>query len=216
MNNSIFVPTKINTSTLNHPPATTHKSAACKRRRDSSKHEAILHATRLLIEENGYGSLSIKSIASKANVSRNVLYNWWSGDKNRIVEEALLPNVKEWVTPDNGNFKDDIDDFLELTIDAIHRPNVLKGFLILAAEVINNEDELEQTTKYFRAPYARMVSQIIKNAEARDEIMIGLDPKNVAQIISGSVLQFAISKNPGRRRSKSVLSDFVIKLAAKE
>lgn len=192
------------------------KDSCAGRRRDSTKHQAILQATRLLIEEKGYRGLSVKSIATKAGVSRNVLYNWWGGEINRIVEEALLPNVKEWTTPDTGNFKDDIEAFLELTIEAINRPNVLKGFLILAAEVVNNEDELQQTTKYFRAPYALMVGKIIKRAEARNEIIDGLAPKHIAQLISGTVMQFAISKTPGRRRGKTVLLDFVLTLAAKK
>lgn len=192
------------------------KSGNVSRRRDSSKHQDILQATRVLIEENGYRGLSLTSIASKAGVSRNVLYNWWGGEINRIVEEALLPNVKEWTTPNHGNFKDDIDEFLELTIDSINRPNVLKGFLLLAAEVVNNEDELEQTTKYFRAPFARMVGEIIKRAESRDEIIKDLNPKHIAQLISGSVMQFAISKNPGRRRSKAILLEFVMTLATKK
>lgn len=185
------------------------------RRRDSTKHQDILQATRLLVEEKGYRGLSLKLIATKAGVSRNVLYNWWGGEINRIVEEALLPNVKEWSIPDHGNFKDDIEEFIELTIESIHRPNVLKGFLILAAEVVNDEEELKQTTKYFRAPYARMVGNILKNAEARDEITPGLDSKHVAQLISGSIMQFAISKTPGRRRSKTVLTDFLLKLTSK-
>lgn len=167
------------------------------------------------MEENGLRGLSLKKIAAKANVSRNVLYTWWDGDINRIVEEALLPNVEEWPTPDCGNFKDDIEAFLDLTIEAIHKPNVLKGFLILAAETVSNENELKQTTQYFRAPYSRLVKKIIKNAEARNEITPGLDSKHIAQIISGSVLQFAVSKNPGRRRTKVVLSELVQKLASK-
>lgn len=185
------------------------------RRRDSSKHQSILQATRELVEEIGYRALSIKAIASRANVSRNVLYNWWDGDIRRIVEESLLPNVNQWPTPDNGNFKDDIEQFLELTINAIHKPNVLKGFLILASEIANDKDELVQTSKYFRAPYARMVRKILKNAEARDEITQGMDAKHIAQMISGSVLQFAISKNPGRRKTKVILSEFVMKIVAK-
>jgi AcrR family transcriptional regulator len=209
------VPIKTTTSKLKNSAANQPKTLVAGRRRDSTKHQAILQATRLLIEEKGYRGLSLKSIAAKAEVSRNVLYNWWGGEINRIVEEALLPNVKEWNTPDTGNFKDDIEAFLELTIEAIHRPNVLKGFLILAAEVVNNEDELQQTTKYFRAPYARMVGKIIKRAEARNEILDGLDPKHIAQLISGTVMQFAISKTPGRRRGKAVLLEFVMKLAAK-
>jgi len=191
------------------------KESRAGRRRDSTKHQAILQATRELVEEKGYRSLSLKSIASKSKVSRNVLYNWWDGDVKRIVEEALLPNVKEWPMPDNGNFKDDIEQFLEMTIDAIHKPNVLKGFLILASEIVNDKDELEQTSKYFRAPYAHMVGKIIKNAEKRNEIAMDLEAKHIAQIISGSVLQFAISKNPGRRKAKTVLCEFVLKIASK-
>lgn len=185
------------------------------RRRDSSKHQAILQATRELIVEQGYRGLSLKQIATRAKVSRNVLYNWWDGQINHIVEEALLPNVREWVLPDTGNFKDDMDAFLDLTIDAIHKPHVLKGFLTIAAEIISDQDELRETSRYFRAPYAKLVSTIIKRAEAREEIKADLNPNHLAQIISGSVLQFAISKNPGRRVAKTVLLDVVTTLAKK-
>lgn len=207
------MPSKI--SALKSNTSLPKKESSAGRRRDSTKHEAILQATRELIEEKGYRALSLKSIASRSKVSRNVLYNWWEGNINLIIEEALLPNINQWPTPDNGNFKDDIEQFLELTIDALHQPNVLKGFLILASEVANNNDELAQSNKYFRAPYARMVSKIIKNAEQRNEIASGLQAKYIAQIVSGSVLQFAISKNPGRRKAKAVLSELILQIASK-
>ena len=207
------VPSKLPYSSLSKPAR--KKERANSRRRDGTKHQAILQATRELLEEKGFTALTLTSIASRSKVSRNVLYNWWEGDINRIVEEALLPNVKQWPMPDNGNFKADIEQFLELTIEAMHKPNVLKGVLILAAEVAHDKSELTQTSKYFRAPYARMVSQIIKNAEKRDEIAKGLEAKHIARMISGSVLQFAISKNPGKRKTKAILSEYVLKIAAK-
>ncbi|MBL4672587.1 MAG: TetR/AcrR family transcriptional regulator [Arenicella sp.] len=191
------------------------KDASSGRRRDSTKHQAILQATRELLDDKGYRALSLKSIASRSKVSRNVLYNWWNGDINSIVEESLLPDVSAWPMPDNGNFRQDIEQFLSLTIDAIHKPNVLKGILILASEVANDKNQLTQTSRYFRAPYARMVARIIKNAERRDEITKGLESKVIAQMLSGSVMQFAISKNPGRRKTKMVLCQFVMKIAAK-
>lgn len=205
----------MSTPTTLRPTQRKSTSQNAGRRRDCSKHIAILQATRELVEEKGYSGLTIKAIATRAKVSRNVLYNWWDGEINRIAEEALLPNVAEWETPNNGNFKDDIEDFLDLTIEAIHKPNVLKGFLTLAAEIVNDKQELIETTRYFRAPYARLVGKIIKRAEARGEICEGLDSKHIAQIISGSVMQFAISKNPGRRNTKVVLSKLVQKLASK-
>jgi AcrR family transcriptional regulator len=195
---------------------TRNKDATTGRRRDCTKHEAILQATRELIVEKGYRSLSLKSISSRSKVSRNVLYNWWDGDIRRIVEEALLPNVEAWAMPDNGNFKQDIEQFLELTIDAIHKPDVLKGFLILKSEIANDKDQLSQTSRYFRAPHAKLLGRIIKNAEQRDEITKGLEPKHIAQMISGSVMQFAISNTLGRRKTKAVLCEFVLKIAAKQ
>lgn len=188
----------------------------CSRRRDSTKHQAILQATRELLDEKGYRELTIKAIAGRAKVSRNVLYNWWGGRVNQIVEEALLPNVRAWTVPDHGNFKEDVEALLELTIEAIHRPNVLRGFLVLAAEIVNDRQELTETSRYFRAPYAELMGKIIKRAEQRGEITVGLNPKHMAQIISGTVMQFAISKNPGRRKAKEVLSSVLQTLAAKQ
>jgi AcrR family transcriptional regulator len=204
--------------TVNSKPQnlTANKDASSGRRRDSTKHQAILQATRELLAEKGYGALSLKSIASRSKVSRNVLYNWWDGDIRRIIEEALLPNVETWTMPDNGNFKQDIEQFIELTIDAFHKPNVLKGFLILKSVIADDKDQLIQTSRYFRAPHAKLLGRIIKNAEQRDEITTGLEPKHIAQMISGSVMQFAISKTIGRRKTKQVLCQFLNKIAAKE
>jgi len=104
-NSGINVPSK--TTALKPSKPLRKKESNAGRRRDSTKHRDILQATRELVEEKGYRSLSLKAIASRSNVSRNVLYNWWDGDIRHIVEEALLPNVKEWSMPNTGNFKDD-------------------------------------------------------------------------------------------------------------
>jgi len=185
------------------------------RRRDSTKHHAILQATRELVEEKGYRGVTLKAIASRAKVSRNVLYNWWGGEINKIVEEALLPNVREWEMPNHGNFEEDIEALIGLTIDAIHKPNVLKGILILASEIVSDDNELIKTSRYFRAPYAQLMGTIIQRAEQRGEIIEGLNPKHLAQMVSGTILQFAISKKPGRRKAKKVLLEMLKQLLLK-
>ena len=175
-----------------------------------------MDATRELAEENGIRGLNLKLIANRANVSRNVLYNWWGGEISKIVEDALLPKVSEWPIPDNGNFKDDLEELLERSIDAVHNPTVLKGFLFLAAEVARENDKLDDTSRHFRAPYAKLVQKIIRSAEQRGEITINLDSKIdaklIAQIMSGTILQLAISQSLGKRQAKRALSDVVCKL----
>lgn len=191
------------------------QTARVGRRRDGTKYQDIIEATRELMGEVGFRGLSLSAIASRANVSRNVLYNWWNGDVSRIVEEALLPDVREWPVPNTGAFESDIDQFLDITIDAIHKPGVLKGFLSLAAEIVDDTAQLSETSRYFRAPYARLLAQILRQAESRDEIDCDLDPNHLAQIISGSVLQFSISKKPGRRNTKAILLKTIQKLVSK-
>lgn len=177
----------------------------------------MLQATRELVDESGYRSLSIKAIASRAGVSRNVLYNWWDGDLQHIVEEALLPNVSEWPQPDNDSLCDDLTEFVERSIETMHRPNVLAGYLELASHVVNNPDDLQRTSKKYRAPYARLLGRILSNAEKRGELApfdpeSGLDYAVLAQMISGLVLQFSITKKPGRRKAKAVIVNSVLKL----
>lgn len=187
----------------------------CGRRRDSSKHKAILQATRELIEERGYQGLSLSKIASRANVTRNVLYNWWDGELNRITEEALFPDVRNSPAPDTGNFRHDIELFLDIIVETIHKPHVLKGYLTIASELVSGNKELSGAVRYFRGPYVRMLTTIIKNAEARDEIAPGLNPSHLSQIVGGAIMQFSISKQVGRRKSKAVLCDLVLKIAKK-
>jgi len=111
--------------------------------------------------------------------------------------------------PNHGNFEEDIEALIGLTIDAIHKPNVLKGILILASEIVSDDNELIKTSRYFRAPYAQLMGTIIQRAEQRGEIIEGLNPKHLAQMVSGTILQFAISKKPGRRKAKKVILEML-------
>lgn len=186
-------------------------------RKDSSKYKAVLKATRELVDESGYRALSLKAISSRAGVTRNLLYNWWDGDLNRIVEEAILPSVADWKVPETGSLSTDLEQFIGMSIDAMHRPNVLGGYLELASHVVDKPEDLQRTSKSFRTPYARLLGRILQNAEARGELSKH-DPENdihhsiLAQIISGCVLQFAISKKLGKRQTKKLILDMSIKL----
>ncbi len=186
-------------------------------RKDSSKYQSILKATRELVDEIGYRAISLKAISSRAGVSRNVLYNWWDGDLNLIVEEAILPNVVEWPIPNTGSLEEDLTEFIEKTIDVMHRPNVLAAYLELASHVVDEPEGLQRVAKKYRAPYARLLGKILQKAEISGELPThnpdtDLHYSIVAQMISGCVLQFAISKKPGRRNAKAVLVKSILKL----
>ncbi|MCH2191250.1 MAG: TetR/AcrR family transcriptional regulator [Gammaproteobacteria bacterium] len=186
-------------------------------RKESSKYQAVLVATRELVEAEGYRKLTVKSISSKANVSRNLIYNWWDGDIQKIIEEALLPNVAEWKTPSTGALTTDLQKFIDMSTDALHQPHVLAGYLELASSVVDNPEALQKTNIMFRKPYAKMLKAILENAKQRGELSDfdatgAIDHTSLAQIISGCILQFAITKKPGKRKAKKLVLESVLKL----
>ncbi len=188
-------------------------------RKDGTKYQSVLQATRELVDESGFRNVSLKAIATRAGVSRNVLYNWWDGDLQCIIEEAILPDVSTWPTPDTGSLKGDLTEFIELSIELLHKPNVLAGYLQLASHVVDRPEDLQRTSKKFRVPYARLLGRIMQKAEQRGELRPRDNDDNLhhsvlAQMISGCVLQFAITKKPGRRKSRAILVNSIIKLLA--
>ena len=103
------------------------------------------------------------------------------------------------------------------SIDAMHRPHVLAGYLELASSVVDKPEGLQRTSKKFRAPYARILGKILQRAEKRGDLPKPDDGDRIhytvlAQIISGCVLQFAITKKPGKRNTKTILLESVLKL----
>jgi len=104
-----------------------------------------------------------------------------------------------------------------MSTEALHRPHVLAGYLELASSVVDNPEALKKTNKMFRRPYARLLKTILENAKKRGELSaneadVTLDHATLAQIISGCVLQFAITKKPGKRKAKQLVLESVLKL----
>jgi len=186
-------------------------------KKESSRYQSILTATRELVEEVGYRKLSIKAVASRAGVSRNLIYNWWEGDLQLLIEEAVLPNVCDWPQPNNGAIEADLAEFIEMTIDTLHKNHVLAGYLELACHVNDKHDALQRTSKTYRNPYARLLGKILLSAEQRGDLENTDTEERIhytilAQIISGCVVQFLITKKLSKRKLKELVLHTVLKL----
>jgi AcrR family transcriptional regulator len=72
-------------------------------RRSGRAHAAILDATRELIVEVGYDSMSIEGIAGRAGVGKQTIYRWWPS-KAALVLDMWTPEVEEQLGfPDTGD-----------------------------------------------------------------------------------------------------------------
>ena len=68
------------------------------RPRSQQSRDAVLEATRALLEEVGYEAMTIDAIVERAGVGRQTVYRWWRG-KSAIVTEAVVAGVVQPTRP---------------------------------------------------------------------------------------------------------------------
>ena len=104
-----------------------------------------------------------------------------------------------------------------MTVDALYTNHVLAGYLELVCHVVDKPEALQRTSKKFRNPYARLLGKILQNAEQRGDLQNTDTEERIhytilAQIISGCVLQFSITKKLGKRKLKAMVLHTILKL----
>ena len=79
------------------------------RPRSELSRQAILDATVELLEEGGWGALSIEAIAGRAGVGKQTIYRWYGGDLGRVVVDAYVGASDDRLEPpDTGSVRDDL------------------------------------------------------------------------------------------------------------
>jgi AcrR family transcriptional regulator len=78
------------------------------RRRNIAARNAILDATQALLEEVGFGKLSLEGVAARAGVGKATIYRWWP-NKGALTMEAFLRAVAPTIAfPATASARDDI------------------------------------------------------------------------------------------------------------
>ncbi len=89
-------------------------------RRNKQSHHAILQATLALLESDGYRSLTIEGIASKAGVGKTTIYRWWPS-KAAVALEAFTEQAAVMVPiPDEGSLRADLNRFFSRAFQVLN------------------------------------------------------------------------------------------------
>jgi len=142
------------------------------RPRDQRVDRDVLEATRRLLIEVGYPSLTIDAIARRANVSRPAIYRRWR-TKAQLVHEAVYPadDDQTFHLPETGDFAADLRTIIASTLDVFSRPEVLAAVPGLLAEQREDPDlrarlalRLEADA---RVEFAGFVERAVERGDAR-------------------------------------------------
>jgi AcrR family transcriptional regulator len=159
------------------------------RPRDAQIDRAVLDATLAVLDESGYGRLTLEAVARLAGTSKPAIYRRWS-DRRRLVLAALRVRVGEARAPDTGCTLCDLDECLKVFVAAFRRmpPDVLAP--LYADCATDPEMRAAFMSALFEPPRAA-VKETIDRAHAQGDLRDGVDRDVILDLI-GSLIYYRL------------------------
>jgi AcrR family transcriptional regulator len=158
------------------------------RPRDARLDAAIVEATVELLEERGYGGLSLVAVAERAETTTAAIYRRW-GSKSELVAQAVFRTDGDDVVADTGNLAADLETMVRWSVDKIYRPAALAAIAGLLSEP--RADRRVRASE--AASASRLVTERLERAKAAGELRPDVDTSVLTALIDGPVLHAALS-----------------------
>jgi AcrR family transcriptional regulator len=183
------------------------------RPRSESARRAILGATTELIEQDGYGPITMESIARRAGVSKQTVYRWWP-TKAAILLEALNEGAAA-ISPlrDTGSFETDLRTFLRSTVAGARRNGRLLAALMAEAQF--DEDLAEAFRTGFLAHRRQVLGELLERGRDRGELAATADTDFLVELVFATLWYRILAQNrPLNRGFADRLTHSVLTLGA--
>jgi AcrR family transcriptional regulator len=157
------------------------------RPRDPQIDADVLGATLAVLDEVGYGRLTLEEVARRAGATKPAIYRRWPS-RQRLVLAALGRRVGEARAPDTGCTFCDLDECLKLFVAAFRRmpPDVIGP---LFADCAGDRDlRTAFMTTLFEPPRAA-VKETLDRAHARGDLREDVDRDLILDLI-GSLVHY--------------------------
>ena len=183
------------------------------RPRSESARRAILGATTELIERDGYGRVTMESIARRAGVSKQTVYRWWP-TKAAILLEALNEGAAA-ISPlrDTGSFETDVRTFLRSTVAGARRNVRLLAALMAEAQFDENLAEAFRTG--FLARRRQVLGELLERGRDSGELAAPADTDFFVELVFATLWYRILAQNrPLNRAFADRLTDSILTLGA--
>jgi AcrR family transcriptional regulator len=157
------------------------------RPRDARLDRAIVDATLDLLEDRGYGELTLAAIATRAGTTTPAIYRRWSS-KADLVLDAVFRTGGDDVVADTGDLEADLRTMVRWTLEKFGRPigrAALAG--LLAEPLVGPAGTLEQLGVVWRRIGARLASAV-----GSGEIRPDVDTEALISLTAGAGMFIAL------------------------
>jgi AcrR family transcriptional regulator len=183
-------------------------------KRRARTERVVLDATRELLAESGFGSLTIEGVAERSGVAKTTIYRRYRS-KNDLALGVLLDMVGDVSTqPYEEDTHTELTELIDRTVDLMCHSLLGKVMQGLVSEVAA-DPELAHTYRE-RVVSHRLadVTALVERGISRGELRPGLDPEMVTDLLLGPIYyRFFLSGSPmdedfGRRLVATLLPAF--------
>jgi AcrR family transcriptional regulator len=169
------------------PPADRRPRARVGRPRDAGIDAAVLDATLAVLDEVGYGRLTLEAVARRAGTTKPAIYRRWP-NRQRLVLAALGLRLGEAQAPDTGCTLCDLDECLKVFVAAFRRmpPDVMGP---LFAECAGDPELRAAFMATLFEPPRGAVRETLERAHDRGDLRDDVDRDLVLDVI-GSLVHY--------------------------
>ena len=183
------------------------------RPRSESARQAVLAATVQLVEQDGYGRVTMEAIAGRAGVSKQTVYRWWP-NKATIILEALNEAARAVApAPDAGSLDTDLRLFLRRTVAGAGGGNA-RLLAALMAEAQRDDAFAESFGAGFLARRRQVLRDLLGRGASRGELAPSVDLDFLVELVFAALWYRILARHqPLNRRFADQLTDTVLALA---
>ncbi|AVH24573.1 TetR/AcrR family transcriptional regulator [Nocardia cyriacigeorgica] len=161
-------------------------------RRSERSRQAILAATRELIDEVGYAKTSIEAIAARAGVGKQTIYRWWPSKGAVIVDSFLALSEgtdNDMALPDTGDLRADLRQVMRATVAEFADPAFEKPIRALNTEIINDPSLAELYRDKLARPVDEMKKARLRSAQDAGQLAADADLDLVLEVLYAPLFQ---------------------------
>ncbi|MBM9507468.1 TetR/AcrR family transcriptional regulator [Actinacidiphila acididurans] len=152
--------------------------------RSKDAHAEVLAAAAELLEECGFGALTIEGVAARSGVAKSTIYRWWKSKAELIMETFNTTVTQRLRVPDTGSVKRDLTIFIRELYRISSFPwrvNALRG-LMTAAQF---DEAFADVFRGWIGERRAVVAQILQRGQERGEIAPDIDLEHAVDLVFG-------------------------------
>ena len=193
------------TSSVEHLPTARHRPS-----HDERTTAAVLRTTLAELEDRGYAAASLPTIAQRADVPLEVVFERWRS-KRQLVHDAVHHLAATQPTPDTGDLHKDVEILVCALVDLLAHPGTIEILRTTLASPRTGPASDAAVRVGILAERRAAVRRIIERGQRRQQVPASIHPGVVGDAVIGTVLfRLFVSGEPVDRRTAAHLVDIVL------